>query len=89
MDFRTRAMYSYRRVKKELTYWRTQTGIEVDFIIGDDTGIEVKSALKEENILRQFFLVSFDELDCETPDGIRLLFWKSFLVKLWNGEILS
>lgn len=22
-------------------------------------------------------------------DGIRLLFWKSFLVKLWNVEILS
>jgi len=97
-----RAFLSYRRIKMDLTYWRTQTGIEVDFIIGDDTGIEVKSALKvtdkhlkglralkDENILRQFFLVSLDELDRETPDGIRLLFWKSFLVKLWNGEILS
>lgn len=96
-----RAFLSYRRVKKDLTYWRTQTGIEVDFIVGDETAIEVKSAtsvsdkhlkglraLKEENVLRQYFLVSFDELDRETPDSIRLLHWKSFLAKLWAGEIM-
>jgi len=96
-----RCFLSYRRIKKDLSYWRTQTGFEVDFIIGSDTAIEVKSAsavsdkhlkglraLKEEKLIDRFFLVSFDPLDRETPDGIRLLFWKTFLDKLWSGDLL-
>lgn len=96
-----RSYISYRRIKKELTYWRTQNGIEVDFLIGDTAAIEVKAtvrvsdkqlkglrALKEEDIIQKFYLVSFDEAERETADGIRILFWKSFLVKLWNNELL-
>jgi predicted AAA+ superfamily ATPase len=93
---------SYRRIRKEISYWRTQGGTEVDFLIGNDTAIEVKAsrnisnkhlkglrALKEEGQFKQFFLVSFDETNRETDDGIRLLYWKSFTEKLWgNGEIL-
>jgi uncharacterized protein len=96
-----RSYISYRRIKKDLTFWRTQNGSEVDFLIGDDTAIEVKSTLKvsdkhlkglrsmkEENIVKQFILVSFDEVERETPDGIRLLFWENFLNKLWNDSLL-
>lgn len=96
-----RCHISYRRTKKELAFWRTQSGTEVDFLIGDDTAIEVKStgkvtdkhlkglrALKEENMIRQFILVSLDEVERETPDGIRILFWESFLRKLWNDSLL-
>lgn len=78
----------YRRIKKELSYWRSQSGAEVDFLIGDDIAIEVKAtsrvndkhlkglrALKGKNLIGQFFLVFLDEVKRETPDGIRLLYW--------------
>lgn len=96
-----RCYLSYRRIKKELAFWRTQNGVEVDFLIGDDTAIEVKSttkvldknlkglrALMEENLIRQFILVSFDEVERETADGIRILHWESFLKKLWGDTLL-
>ena len=93
-----RAYLSYRRIKKELSFWRSQSGAEVDFLIGDDIAIEVKATsrvndkhlkglrvLKEENLISQFFLVSLDEVERETPDGIRLLHWQNFLERLWDG----
>lgn len=96
-----RSYLSYKRIKKELCYWRTHTGQEVDFVIGDDVAVEVKSAsrigekqlkglryLMEENVLGRFFLVSFDEIDRESKDGIRMLHWRSFLTALWDGEIV-
>ena len=97
-----RAWLSYRRVKKTLRYWRTRSGTEVDFLIGSDTAIEVKTtrrvhdkhlkglrALKEEKIFRQYFVVSFDEMDRETVDGIRCLHWSRFLNLLWKNTIVS
>ncbi len=97
-----RAYLSYRRIKKELSFWRSQSGAEVDFLVGEDMAIEVKSttrvtdrhlkglrALKEENLIKQFFLVSLDAVERETPDGIRLLYWKGFLQRLWDGSLLE
>ncbi len=97
-----RAWLSYRRVKKTLRYWRTRSGTEVDFLIGRDTAIEVKTAkriqdkhlkglraLKEEEIFSQFILVSFDEMNRKTTDGIRILHWSRFLDLLWNDELIK
>ena len=94
-----RAWLSYRRVKKTLRYWRTRSGTEVDFLIGDDTAIEVKTAeriqdkhlkglrsLREEDIFSRFILVSFDEINRKTTDGIRILHWSRFLELLWNDD---
>jgi predicted AAA+ superfamily ATPase len=68
-----RAYLSYRRKKRELAYWRSTHGYEVDFLIGIETAIEVKAsqkvsgrdlrglkALKEENIFKNYILVSQD-----------------------------
>jgi len=95
-----RCYLSYNRIKRELCFWRTTGGVEVDFIIGDDMAVEVKAttrvtdkhlkglrALKDEGLIRSYFIVSFDELDRETGDGIRILYWESFLKKLWGGSI--
>ena len=95
-----RCYLSYNRIKRELCFWRTTGGVEVDFIIGDDMAVEVKAttrvtdkhlkglrALKDEELIRSYFIVSFDELDRETGDGIRILYWESFLKKLWGGSI--
>lgn len=97
-----RSYISYGRLKKELTYWRTTGGQEVDFIIGTESAIEVKSTAKisdkhlkglrylmEERIVSHFFMVSFDEVERLTEDGIEVLHWKTFLRRLWADEILS
>ena len=36
------AYRSYQRKRFDITYWRTKTGLEVDFILGDAVAIEVK-----------------------------------------------
>ena len=87
----------------ELTYYRLGSGKrEVDFIIGDDVAIEVKSAkaitdkhlvslreLKEEGLFSRYIVVSREETPRMLSDSILILPWKSFLDKLWNGEIYS
>jgi predicted AAA+ superfamily ATPase len=93
-----RAWISYHRVKEEFSYWRSEGGVEVDFLVGTRLAIEVKStrrasdkhlgglrALKEEGLPFTLLLVSLDPLDRETTDGIRLLNWRTFLEKLWGG----
>lgn len=97
-----RAYLSYRRVKNSLLYWRTRSGSEVDFLIGNDTAIEVKASrkicdkhlkglrnLKEEKIFLQYIVVSFDKMDRVTVDDIRCLHWSQFLNYLWKGKITS
>ncbi len=97
-----RAWLSYHRVKKTLRYWRTRSRTEVDFLIGNDTAIEVKAtrtihdkhlkglrALKEEKIFLQYIVVSFDEMDRKTVDGIRCLHWSRFLNLLWQDAIIK
>ena len=99
-----RSYLSYRRLRTELTYWRTQSGVEVDFLIGSaaavEAAIEVKAsarvsdrdlrglrALADEGSPAARFLVSFDELDRRTDDGIRLLHWRTFLTDLWTDTL--
>ena len=38
-----RAAIDYLRLDVELTYWRTQTGLDVDFLVSDAIAIEVKA----------------------------------------------
>ncbi len=97
-----RAYLSYRRVKhKPLSFWRSTRGYEVDFVIGDQIAIEVKSskqasprflkglrALQEENTIEKFFLLSQDPISTE-KDGIRSMHWKDFLVELWADKIVG
>ena len=39
-----RAYLSYKNIHNPLQFWRSKSGMEVDFIVGDETAIEVKSA---------------------------------------------
>ena len=95
-----RSYLSYRRRRLELTYWRTQSGVEVDFLVGSAAAIEVKAsarvsdrdlrglrALADEGSTAARILVSFDELDRRTGDGIRLLHWRTFLTALWTDAL--
>ena len=97
-----RSYLSYRRIKKKLMYWRTKTGYEVDFLVGTEAAIEVKSsekitdkhlkglrALAEEDVYDKLIIVSCDEVERQTDDGITVIHWKSFLGKLWNDTLLT
>lgn len=93
-----RAYLSYRRKKRELAYWRSTHGYEVDFLIGMETAIEVKASqkvsgrdlrglkvLKEENIFKNYILVSQDPINTR-DDNFQALYWEKFLDDLWADK---
>ncbi len=83
-----------------LSYWRSTSGFEVDFILNDATAIEVKGsrmigphdlkglkALQQEKKVSQYLLVCLEEHK-RTVEGIQILPWREFLKRLWQGEFL-
>lgn len=94
-----RAYLSYKKRDLPLQFWRSKHQHEVDYLVGDQLGIEVKStrkvsskdirglrALSEEIAPRRLLLVSHDPQ--ETQDAkIHSMHWKLFLERLWNDEL--
>jgi predicted AAA+ superfamily ATPase len=86
-----RAWLGYNRIKQPLSYWRSAHGDEVDFLIGENVAVEIKSGtrvswrdfkgldrLAEEGVFKHYLLVSQDPT--EMLDGPRhALPWQSFL----------
>ena len=81
-----------------LSFWRSTSGFEVDFIIGDHTAIEVKAketvsaqdikslrALREEKKLKHFVCVCMEKRSREV-DGIKILPYAEFINALWDGR---
>jgi predicted AAA+ superfamily ATPase len=84
--------------QEPLSYWRSTTGFEVDFIIGDHTAIEVKAkanvspqelkplrALAEEKRLKRYLCVSL-EPRARNVEGVSVLPIGEFLEALWAGD---
>jgi predicted AAA+ superfamily ATPase len=80
-----------------LSYWRSTSGFEVDFIIGDHTAIEVKAkknlspadlkslnALAEEKKLKRYLCVSMEPRRRRIDDVV-VLPYKEFLEELVSG----
>jgi predicted AAA+ superfamily ATPase len=95
-----RAFLSYHRQSEAMTYWRSVSQFEVDVIVGEKWALEVKSthlvqdkhlkglrALKEENLLKKYYVVSLDPKVRQTADGIEILPWKIFVQRLWKNEL--
>jgi len=94
---------SYSEAFYPISFWRTTSGFEVDFILGDcEVAIEVKSTkfsgpthlkglrrFKEEYQVKRSILVSLDSKPRRTGDGIEILPWKVFCEQLWSGEIMG
>ena len=72
----------------------------MDFVLADKTAIEVKAkdpvgerdlrglrALKEESLLKHYVVVSLEPRP-RTVDGVRILPWKDFLERLWDGRFV-
>lgn len=96
------AYISYRGLDCPVTFWRTKSGLEVDFVLGDaEVAIEVKgtsrvdmrdlrglAAFADEHAPRSSYLVCLEKLERQT-DSVRVLPWARFLERLWEGEIIS
>ena len=83
---------------ERLSYWRSTSGFEVDFIIGDHTAVEVKAKenlspndfkslrmLAEEEKLKRYICVSMEPRRRKIGN-IVILPYREFLEALWNGE---
>lgn len=92
----------YTQTDYPISYWRTTSGLEVDFILGDhEVAVEVKAtpsasarhlkgliSFAEEYSVKRKILVSLDPLPRKAGD-IDILPWERFLELLWNGEIIE
>ncbi len=88
------------RIGSEIAYWRTRTGLEVDFVIDGKAAIEAKTtrhagagdisglkAIADEATFRHRILVC-DEPRARVVDGIEITPWRDFISRLWNGDII-
>ncbi|OGQ29922.1 MAG: hypothetical protein A3B79_01775 [Deltaproteobacteria bacterium RIFCSPHIGHO2_02_FULL_50_15] len=96
-----RACLDYQRTIVSLSYWRSTSQFEVDLILGQKLALEIKAtslvqdkhlkglrALKEEGLIEKYAIVSLDEEERTTEDGIAIYPWKVFLKKMWDRKIV-
>lgn len=82
----------------DIRYWRSTSGFEVDFILGDHTAIEIKAtrtvtndhlkglkALAEEQHFQRYICVAMVDRP-RSVDGITVVPWRHFFDALWAGE---
>ncbi len=96
------AYNSYNELDFDINFWRTKSGLEVDFILGNgEVAIEVKGtshvdnknlrslkAFYEEYLPRKTLLVC-NESEERISGNIRILPYKKFLHELWAGKIIN
>jgi uncharacterized protein len=95
------AFAAYQAPSLRMAYWRTASGIEVDFVLGDAAvGIEVESTahvndshlrgLRElrtdQPSAKKLICVCSESRARRTSDGIDILPVTEFLSRLWKGE---
>jgi predicted AAA+ superfamily ATPase len=92
----------YTEKNYPISFWKTSSGIEVDFILGDhEVAVEVKSsemvtdrhlkglrAFREDYQTRRLIVISMDPKPRKTADGIDILPWEEFLSRLWGNTII-
>jgi predicted AAA+ superfamily ATPase len=95
-----KAYLDYSASEAALTYWRSTTKFEVDFIVGDTIAVEVKAksrvtdsdlkglrTLKEEKIMKRYLCVSDESTARITEDGIEIIPIREFINMLWDNKI--
>ncbi|MEK7166921.1 MAG: DUF4143 domain-containing protein [Patescibacteria group bacterium] len=92
----------YSGLEYPIFYWRTASGFEVDFILGDrDVALEVKgvsevhlhhlrsiNTFNDEYKPKKIIVVSLDAKP-RNINGINIMPWKIFLQNLWAGSIIK
>jgi predicted AAA+ superfamily ATPase len=96
------AYSSYSELDFRINYWRTKSGLEVDFVLGEgEAAVEVKGAhfvdnrnirplmaFQEEYKPKKAFIVC-NEKEERVIGRIKILPWRRFLEKLWRNEIIN
>ncbi|MEQ1890945.1 MAG: ATP-binding protein [Planctomycetota bacterium] len=91
----------YRAPDMDVRFWRTSTGLEVDFVLGEmDAAIEVKGsarvhegdlgglrALRASHKAKHAIVVSLEKEARRLDDGIEVLPWRVFVERLWAGQL--
>jgi len=95
-----KAYQAYRNPDWPLTFWRTSTGREVDFVFGDkELAIEIKGssrvhegdlgglqALLEDGPVKKSCLICLEKQPRRLTKDIEVIPWPLFVERLWAGE---
>ncbi len=97
-----KAHRSYTELDYDINFWRTKSGMEVDFVLGrGEVAIEVKGTSrvdrKELRPLTTFIedysprkaIVVCNEMEQQISGKIQIMPWKHFLANLWGGNIIQ
>jgi predicted AAA+ superfamily ATPase len=96
-----KAYQAYRNPELDIRYWRTSTGMEVDFILGEmDVALEIKgarrahegdlkglTALLTDHKVKHPLLISLEREPRKIGAKVRGLPWEVFLRELWSGAL--
>lgn len=95
------AYRGYRELDFPINFWRTKTGLEVDFVLGaGEVALEVKGATRVDSsdmhgsiaFLKEYkpkkSIIVCNENEPRVVNGIVVMPWKHFLHALWQGEII-
>jgi predicted AAA+ superfamily ATPase len=93
---------SYKDLHYDIHFWRTKSGLEVDFVLGaGEVAVEVKSGSRvdsrdlhpllafEEKHKPRATVVVCNEREERVAGSIRIMPWRSFLDSLWSGGIIA
>lgn len=94
-----KAFQAYKNQELEIRFWRTSSGQEVDFVLGDkELAIEIKASarvtdkdlrhlktLREDGPVRRSVVVCL-ETQPRTVGDIDIMPWQDFLRSLWAGD---
>ena len=92
---------SYTGLGYGIDFWRTKSGLEVDFVLGGgEVAVEVKGlsrvddrdlrglrAFADEHHPRDAIVVCNERVP-RTVSGLRFLPWRAFLLELWAGSVM-
>jgi predicted AAA+ superfamily ATPase len=95
-----KAYQAYRHPEMTITFWRTSTGREVDFILDDKIlALEVKGsprvhegdigslkALLDDGPVKKCCLVCLEKQERQLGKNIEIIPWQMFIERLWNDE---
>ena len=95
------AFRSYNDLDFDINFWRTKSGLEVDFVLGGgEVALEIKSSSRvdkrdlknltafiEEYSPKKAIIIC-NEREKRISNKIEILPWKIFLSKLWQGNII-
>jgi uncharacterized protein len=97
-----RAYQAYRNPDLPLAFWRTSSGQEVDFILGDkELAIEVKGSRKvhegdtrkmktllNDGPVKKCAIISLEKEPRFIEKRIEVMPWRNFIERLWAGEFV-